>query len=157
MVGLTRGVGARSNLGAIDVASFCDRQLRVRGKVGSGLDESAIAILLERTRGQERKTCAAMGSLEPAPNGRAFVEPNIVASVRFAGWTEDGRLRHPVFQGIRDDIEPEACTSTPPNELTDDPNVQVEPPTMLLNAEAPRVSIGRNDKNKLGIEAVHHV
>ena len=156
IVGLTRGEGARSNLGAIDVASFHRKELKVRGKVGSGLDQSAIATLLEITRGQERRTCAASGSLEPVPNGRSFVVPSIVVSVRFAGWTDDGRLRHPVFQGIRDDIEPEACTSTPPNELTDDSNAQAEPQPTLL-AESPRASIGRNDKNKSGIEAVRLV
>jgi len=157
IVGLTRGEGARSNLGAIDVASFHGKELKVRGKVGSGLDQSAIATLLEMTHGQERKTCAASGSLEPAPKGRTFLVPSIVVSVRFAGWTEDGRLRHPVFQGIREDIEPEACTSTPPNELMDDSNAQLEPQPTLPHAEAPRVSIGRNDKNKSNITAVRQV
>jgi len=157
IVGLTRGEGARSDLGAIDVASFHGKELKVRGKVGSGLDQSAIAALLEMARGQERRTCAAAGSLEPAPNGRTFLVPSIVVSVRFAGWTEDGRLRHPVFQGIRNDIEPAACTTTPPNELVDEPSAQVEPKPTLLRAETPRASIGRNDKEKSDIEAVRYV
>lgn len=155
IVGMTRGEGARSNLGAIDVASFHGKELKVRGKVGSGLDQSAITTLLDMTRGQERKTCAATGSLEPAPNGRTFLEPSIVVSVRFAGWTEEGRLRHPVFEGIRSDIEPEACTSTPPNELQEVADAQLEPPPAPLHAEAPVVSMGRNDKNKSSIEARH--
>ena len=145
VVGLTRGEGARSNLGAVDVASFRGQKLIVRGKVGSGLDQSAITTLLEKTRGHERKTCAAAGSLEPAPNGRTFVQPRIVVSVRFGGWTEEGRLRHPVFQGIRDDIEAEACTSTPTNEMVDEPNTGVEPQPTLHEANEPLESVGRND------------
>jgi bifunctional non-homologous end joining protein LigD len=145
VVGLTHGEGARSNLGAIDVASYRGKQLVVRGKVGSGLDQSAITTLLEKTREHERKTCAASGSLEPAPNGRRFVEPRVVVSVRFGGWTEEGRLRHPVFRGIRDDIEPLACSSMPSNEMVDEPN---EPQTTLSEVETPLESIGRNDKNK---------
>jgi bifunctional non-homologous end joining protein LigD len=117
VVGLTRGEGSRFELGAVDVASHRGEELLVRGKVGSGLDQTAITQLLEKTRGHERPTCAASGKLEPAPNGRTFVEPSTVISVRFGGWTEEGRLRFPVFQGIRDDIEPESCTCSPTEEI----------------------------------------
>lgn len=116
VVGFTHGEGARTSLGAIDVASRSKGRFVVRGKVGSGLDRATIAQLLDRTRGLERDDCVATGSLEPAPNGRTFVEPRIVVSVRFGGWTPDGRLRFPVFRGIREDVLPEACTSAPPGE-----------------------------------------
>jgi bifunctional non-homologous end joining protein LigD len=121
VVAYTHGEGSRSALGALDVASFSGNQLIVRGKVGSGLNQDSIATLLQMLEGLERKTCAAAGALEPAPNGRSCVEPRVVVSVRFGGWTEDGRLRFPVFQGIRDDIEPDACTSAPAVE----PNAEV--------------------------------
>ena len=32
-----------------------------------------------------------------------WVEPELVAQVGFTEWTRDGRLRHPRFQGLRDD------------------------------------------------------
>jgi bifunctional non-homologous end joining protein LigD len=32
-----------------------------------------------------------------------WVEPRLVAEVGFTEWTRDGRLRHPRFQGLRDD------------------------------------------------------
>ncbi len=34
-----------------------------------------------------------------------WVDPKLVAEVRFAEWTHDGRLRAPVYQGLRDDKE----------------------------------------------------
>ena len=37
-----------------------------------------------------------------------WVEPKLVAEVRFAEWTHDGRLRAPVYQGLREDKEAEA-------------------------------------------------
>ncbi len=119
VVGLTRGEGSRSDLGALDVASYRGDELVVRGKVGSGLDQDAISVLLEKARGLERATCAAVGRLAPATHGRTFVEPEIVVSVRFGGWTGDERLRFPVFLGIREDIEPRACTCMPPKEVLD--------------------------------------
>ena len=148
VIGLTRGEGSRANLGAVDVASYRRGELVVRGKVGSGLDQNSIALLLEKTRDLERRGCAANGALEPAPNGRTFVEPRIVINVRFGGWTDDGRLRFPVFQGIRDDVAPEACTSAPSNEVLDDPTALGELESPPLEAEAPRVFNGSGDKNK---------
>ena len=34
-----------------------------------------------------------------------WVEPTLVAEVRFAEWTHDGRLRAPVYEGLREDKE----------------------------------------------------
>jgi bifunctional non-homologous end joining protein LigD len=113
VVGLTRGLGARAELGALDVASYEGERLTVRGKVGSGFDRAATEEILERTRGTERATPAAEGSFEPAPRGRLLVEPRVVVSVRHLGWTEQGRLRFAVFRGIRDDVPASACRSRP--------------------------------------------
>jgi len=35
-----------------------------------------------------------------------WVEPEIVAEVGFTEWTDDGRLRHPRFLGLRRDKPP---------------------------------------------------
>lgn len=115
VVGYTRGERSRGRLGALDLASHdANGRLVVRGKVGSGLDRESIDLLLERFRGREQKRCAAEGDLERAPRGRVLVEPEVVVAVRFGGWTDEGRLRHPVFRGIRDDAEPADCTAAPP-------------------------------------------
>ena len=34
-----------------------------------------------------------------------WVEPQLVAQVRFGEWTHDGHLRHPAYLGIREDKE----------------------------------------------------
>ena len=46
----------------------------------------------------------------------------VVCAVKFASWTEEGRLRAPVFLGLRLDVEPKECvrgdrhvTETKPN------------------------------------------
>ena len=157
VVGLTRGEGSRFELGALDIASYRDKELVIRGKVGSGLDQAAIATLLEKTRGHERPNCAAAGALEPAPNGRTFVEPLTVVSVRFGGWTDEGRVRHPVYRGIRDDIVPEDCTSSPPTEIMENPGVAIEPEPTPLEAVDPLVSNGRNDQQEVAAASEHRV
>jgi bifunctional non-homologous end joining protein LigD len=52
-----------------------------------------------------RKTCPFAGKPElNAPT--TWVEPQVVAEVKFQGWTGDGSLRAPVFLRLRDDIDP---------------------------------------------------
>jgi bifunctional non-homologous end joining protein LigD len=109
--GYSRGEGGRGRLGALDIATYEDGELIVRGKVGSGLDERSIERLMKAMH--EEPSPSAKGALERAPRGRVFVRPEIVVSVRYLGWTEEGRLRAPVFRGIRDDVQPEECTSRP--------------------------------------------
>ena len=39
-----------------------------------------------------------------------WVRPELVAQVKFANWTDDGRLRAPVFRGLRLDVDPKNVT-----------------------------------------------
>ncbi|MGY1624737.1 non-homologous end-joining DNA ligase [Geodermatophilus sp. SYSU D00965] len=39
--------------------------------------------------------------------GAHWVEPDLVGEVAFAVWTADGRMRHPSWRGLRDDLAPE--------------------------------------------------
>ncbi|WP_375481799.1 non-homologous end-joining DNA ligase [uncultured Jatrophihabitans sp.] len=77
-------------------------QLRFAGKVGSGLSGRAAATV------QKRLTARASSAVPGVPRsigGRHmhWVEPEQVVEVEFASWTDDRRLRHPVFRGLRED------------------------------------------------------
>lgn len=130
VIGFTTGEGARSQLGALDLGAYEHGELLVRGKVGSGLDDRSIDAVLERLAPLVVDECAADGELEPAPRGRTFVRPELVVNVGYGGWTDEGRLRHPVFRGIRDDVAPVECTAAPRSEPESaDASVAVEPAT----------------------------
>src|SRR5207245_4918003 len=46
----------------------------------------------------------------PETNEKAFwAKSELVAHVRFLGWTQEPRLRAPVFLALRSDVEPEEC------------------------------------------------
>ena len=38
-----------------------------------------------------------------------WVKPELVAEVKFANWTNEGRLRAPVYLGLRPDVNPRDC------------------------------------------------
>ena len=47
---------------------------------------------------------------EPQTKEKAYwVRPELVARVRYGSWTKDRVLRHPVYLGLRDDIDPVDC------------------------------------------------
>jgi bifunctional non-homologous end joining protein LigD len=116
VVGFTRGEGTRDALGALELASFTEQRLIYRGRVGSGLDDASIPELLARLRPLVQAEPSAEGEFLEAPRGRSNVAAEIVVSVRHSGFTHDGRLRHPVFRGVREDVVPEACLAAPDDE-----------------------------------------
>ena len=42
-----------------------------------------------------------------------WVEPRLVIEVTFDRWTRAGRMRAPVYKGLRDDIDPATVTREP--------------------------------------------
>jgi bifunctional non-homologous end joining protein LigD len=114
VIGFTEGEGVRQRLGALDLGSYQNGELFVRGKAGSGLDDRTIDELLARLNPLVIDLSPAHGEYEPTPRRRTFVKPEVVVNVRFGGWTADGRLRHPVFRSIRNDVQPNECSEAPP-------------------------------------------
>jgi bifunctional non-homologous end joining protein LigD len=76
--------------------------LRFAGKVGSGLSGRYVAELSRRLR---PRSDTALADVPPPSPGRAvtWVEPEVVVEVMYSHWADDGRLRHPVFVGVRED------------------------------------------------------
>jgi bifunctional non-homologous end joining protein LigD len=106
--GFTKGKGSRAPLGSLLVGAWHGDRLRFASHVGSGFDEGSLAELKARLEPLKRDTCPFDETPE-LPNPTTWVEPKLVAEVRFHSWTEDGRLREPIFVRLRDDIEPSSA------------------------------------------------
>lgn len=103
--GYTRGSGAREPLGALLVGYWEKKQLHFATHVGSGFDEDMLRRLLRLLTPLKRKTC--LFAEKPELNNPAtWVEPRLVAELKFHSWTADGHLREPIFLRLRDDIDP---------------------------------------------------
>jgi bifunctional non-homologous end joining protein LigD len=111
IVGFTDPEGSRTGLGALLLA-VNDKtkeggELVFAGKVGTGFDNETLVDLRKRLGKLERKTPAFKKAPRGAEARRShWVEPKLVAEVAFTEWTEDGILRHPTFQGLREDKSP---------------------------------------------------
>jgi len=109
VAGYTKGQGRRSDgFGALVLGVNENGVLRWAGNVGTGFDEKEIARLLGRLE-PLRRADSPFPDVPKMPRVRkadvVWVEPKLVAEIRFAEWTHDGRLRAPVYQGLREDKE----------------------------------------------------
>jgi bifunctional non-homologous end joining protein LigD len=103
--GYTTGKGSRAPLGALLVGYWEDGKLHYASHVGSGFDEDSLADVQARLEPLRRSTNPFAEKPElNAPT--QWVEPTVVAEVKFQNWTEDSRLRAPVFLRLRDDLDP---------------------------------------------------
>ena len=76
------------------------------GKVGTGFDTRTLRGLHDRLVKLERGQPPFGRGRLPPRRGVHWVEPRLVGQVGFTEWTDDGQLRHPRFQGLRDDKKP---------------------------------------------------
>ncbi|HWL32895.1 MAG TPA: DNA ligase D [Gaiellaceae bacterium] len=109
IAGYTKGQGRRSNgFGALVLGVHEAGGLRWAGNVGTGFDEAEIARLLGKLKPLRRDE-TPFAEVPKMPRVRkgdvVWVEPKLVAEIRFAEWTHDGRLRAPVYLGLREDKE----------------------------------------------------
>jgi bifunctional non-homologous end joining protein LigD len=108
VVGFTPQKGTQSGLGALLLAVREGRKVRFVGKVGTGFTRAS----LEELQSKLRPLVVDQPTAEGAPRMRdaIWVQPKLVAQVRFTEWTADGALRHPSFEGLREDKPAEAVT-----------------------------------------------
>ncbi len=102
--GFTEPQGRRQGLGALHIGYHEDGRLVWAGKVGTGFTDTSARELRARLDALVQSACP----FDPAPRGamaRAarWVTPVLVAEVAFTEWTDAGRIRHPSFQGLRED------------------------------------------------------
>ncbi len=105
--GWTDGAGNRAgSMGALLLGVQSDDGLRYVGKVGTGFNDQDRDSLMDLLRPATRTTNPFTPTSDIKERGPHFVKPEIVGEVRFGEWTQAGRLRHPVWRGLRPDKDP---------------------------------------------------
>ena len=101
--GWTEPRRSRQHIGALLLGAYDDAgKLRYVGHAGGGFSSAGLAAMYRKLARLERKSSPFADRVqtnEPAH----WVRPTVVVEVKFSEWTADGRLRQPIFLGIRDD------------------------------------------------------
>jgi bifunctional non-homologous end joining protein LigD len=100
--GFTEPQGDRDYFGALVLGTFEDGKLRWVGNAGTGFDQKLLASIYSRLKPLITDECPFAERPKP-DKGMTWVLPELVCEVKFSNWTQDGRLRAPVFLGMRPD------------------------------------------------------
>ena len=107
--GWTEPQGGRQGFGALVVGYYDEAgvggELRCAGRVGSGFSDSDLQAIGGRLADLAQES-SPFAEVPEDVSGGHWVRPELVAEVRFQEWTREGRLRQPVFLGLRGDVDP---------------------------------------------------
>jgi bifunctional non-homologous end joining protein LigD len=136
VIGFTEPGGTRHGFGAL-VLGYYDREGRLRyaGRVGTGFNDAQLGDLRALLDGLARPDPPAALPKGVPTKFVHWTEPRLVAELRYSGWTADAMLRHPVFQGLREDKSAHEVVYDPPEGSNETP---------LTPTLSPRAGRGRD-------------
>ena len=97
--------GARDHFGALVLGTHAGTKLKWAGNVGTGFDRKTMKMIYEKLAPLATTKCPLQPDKNLPKKDVTWVRPGLVCEVEFANWTEDGRLRAPVWKGFRTDID----------------------------------------------------
>jgi bifunctional non-homologous end joining protein LigD len=99
--GFTAPEGSRQHFGALLLGAFHRNGLQYVGKVGSGFSDEILRTLFRKMKPLARARSPFASDVRE--KSATFVSPQLVAQIGFTERTKEGKLRHPVYLGLRDD------------------------------------------------------
>jgi DNA ligase D-like protein (predicted ligase) len=94
--------GGRTDLGALLVGYYDRGKFSYAGKVGTGFTQKVLRDLRERLDALSAEQ-SPFTKGQPKEHDIQWVTPELVVQIGFTEWTRDGKLRHPRYQGLRED------------------------------------------------------
>ena len=118
-------LGEREPFGSLVLGYYKDKKLVYAGNAGSGFTQQSLKNVFEKIKPLVTKK-AVLSDVPKDIGEVTWVKPELVCVVKFTSWTNDDRLRAPVFMGLRNDVAPEEVVRE--TELLDERVAEQEPP-----------------------------
>src|SRR5205085_5675636 len=99
---------SRKYLGALLLGLYKNGDLIYVGRTGGGFNDRTLAQVHKALKPLVTKI-RPFKEVAAEVRKATWVEPRLVCEVRFNEWTSDRKLRAPIFQGFRDDVDPKDC------------------------------------------------
>jgi bifunctional non-homologous end joining protein LigD len=133
--------GERDYFGALALGIYDRGELKFAGCVGTGFDNKQIEQLYRLLEPLTTDVCPF--AEKPAiPQKVHWVRPEKVCTVKYHSWTEDQRLRAPVYLGLRPDKDPRECERHP----------APAPAAPVVDTSRPTLFDGRRTETTLAID-----
>jgi bifunctional non-homologous end joining protein LigD len=118
IAGYTEPRRTRPYFGAVILGLYKNGDLHYVGHSGSGFDRDMLQQLYDKMQALE---VATSPFAEPPRTNEAahWIEPKLVCEVKFTEWTDDARMRHPIFLGLRPDKAPKECRFERPRDTAE--------------------------------------
>ncbi len=100
--------GERSTFSSLVLGLYDRGELTWVGNVGTGFNEKSLQQISAKLQPLITKK-TPFAQKEKMLREVTWVRPELVCECKFAEWTKDGKLRAPVFLGLRNDKRPEDC------------------------------------------------
>ncbi|QNL49404.1 DNA ligase D [Olivibacter sp. SDN3] len=115
IVGFTSPEGSRSYFGALVLAVYEEKQLIYIGNCGTGFKDVILQELYKEMKQIEVKKKPFNKNITVQKEKKVtWIKPKIICEVYYSEWTADGRLRHPVYKGLRPDKKKEMVKQEKP-------------------------------------------
>lgn len=104
--GFTEPGGSRTHFGALLLGYYDSAgDLIYAGRVGTGFNDRTLAELRAKFTPLEQRKSAFknLAGTTGQARGVTWLKPSLVAQVEFSNWTNERQLRHPSYQGLRED------------------------------------------------------
>lgn len=134
--GFTEPKGSRKKFGSLILGKYLDDEIVFCGHTGTGFSDSTLTNLHQKMEPLIAKD--SVFKITPKTNGKAtWIQPDLIAEIKFTELTKDYIYRHPVFLRLRNDVKLKDVKFNSENEQHD----------KSLKAEL-KARIAKNDVNQ---------
>lgn len=125
IIGFTRPSGSRKYFGSLGLCIYENKELVYIGNCGTGYNDKTLKEIHQKLSKLKTRTKPVSEKVHQEKN-MTWVRPELVCEVTYSEWTEGGRLRHPVFKGLRIDKETKQVVQEVPATEQEEPDEKEE-------------------------------